>query len=119
MAFTTYPTTWVPGYTANSTSHTLTIPLTHANGAAWAATDITDVEANATTGDIRKVYQGLSEFMYQNYANRMMTQANTADRPAKLTISKSVSVDPAANTTTLYYTMTFVCATATVDVANE
>lgn len=116
MAFNPIPTYWIPSYAANAT--TLTVPIATGN-ANQVATDISAAEANATTGDIRQVYQGLCELMYKNYSEKMMTEANTADRPAKLVITKSVSVDPVANTTTLYYNATFICNTASVNVANE
>lgn len=45
---------------------------------------VTDVEAHATTGDWRKVVQGLAEMLFQKYNNTA-----TGDRPTGITITKT------------------------------
>jgi hypothetical protein len=49
--------------------------------------EVTDTEANATSGDSRKVIFGLLEYLYNTY-----NTTPAADRPTKLNISRSGSV---------------------------
>ena len=107
MAFVATPTTWVTGYAFANPN--MTIPIS-----AGAASQISTTEANATTGDIRQIFHGLCEMMYASYNGKA-----AADRPNRMTISKSASVDTSTGLTTLSFNMTFVCTSANVDVATE
>jgi len=76
--------------------------------------EVTDAEAHATTGDIRKIYFGLSEAMYQSYNN-----AATADRPTRMRMYRSNTTNETTGIITRTYTVQFDLGVATIEVAPE
>ena len=76
--------------------------------------EVTDTEANASSGDWRKVVFGIMEMLYLKWIG-----TPTADRPAKLTISRSSSVDNTTGDVTRSYTVRVTVSASTVDVAAE
>lgn len=86
MAFDAKPSTWLgAGYDSDSGAHTITA---NTNDAASNKTfpELTDVEADPTTGDVRKLmYAILNQF----YASWAATAA--ADRPTKMNLVRSTS----------------------------
>lgn len=77
--------------------------------------DVTDTEAEpVTTGDWRRIISGFMEML-----NRRWTGIPLADRPAKLTISRSSGVDPVTLEIVLTYTVRVVNAPAPLEVADE
>jgi hypothetical protein len=77
MAFVKTPTTWLPGYTADSTA--ITIPLA-------ALASLEAAEANTTTGDIRAILFGI----LQTIAN-VNTALDSADRSTRFSVSSSAN----------------------------
>jgi hypothetical protein len=74
---------------------------------------VTDTEANASTGDSRKVVFGLLEALFQAYTNTPV-----ADRPAKLSITRSGQVQD--DSTIIYTYFAQVTTTPTgVEVVDE
>lgn len=111
------------------TSDTLTLSLTN-GGAVIDITDtgtgthtmvgtgllaeVTDAEANASSGDWRKVCFGLVEMIYKKW-----TLTAIADRPTKMAVSRSSSVDEATGQITKYYTFSFVTEAGSIEVVGE
>lgn len=79
-----------------------------------AVPELTDAEANASTGDVRKVFYALCEMMWQAYNNTA-----SADRPAKMRIFRSTSSNDAAGSETRSYTISFDVASTGTEVASE
>ena len=105
MSFDKTPTTWIPGYTyADANLH---IPIS-----AW--TEITAAEANASSGDIRKMYFGMCEGMYNSYNDTLVD-----NRPTKMSLFKGSSYDSITGVNTVQYTFLFKTAILTQDVETE
>ena len=110
-------------------STTLTLALA-ANGTAIVSTDagtgthtlkalgvlqeVTNAEAHATTGDWRKVAFGICEAMYQKQIN-----TPTADRPTKVSFTRSSSTNEITGVVTKFYGFSFSTATLGFEVADE
>lgn len=103
MAFDPKPSTWIPSWSEDGTD--VTFPLA-------SLPELTAAEADATTGDIRKVYYALLAKM-----QAVWDALATADRPAKMTLyhTSSVSGDVITHT----YTATFRNSITAQDVADE
>ena len=77
--------------------------------------DVTDSEAEpATTGDWRKFISGFMAMIYSRWSNTAV-----ADRPAKISITRSTGVDPATLEVIINYTVRVVNAAAPLEVADE
>ena len=106
MAFSAIPTAFLgAGYVADAT--TLTVLLANVS-------QITSVEADEATGDSRKIIYGLLDKWNTVYA-----ALEAADRPARMTMSKSTGSVGASNQFNVTFTINFTVAAATVDVAAE
>lgn len=105
MAFNPAPTQVIASWSEDGTN--VTFPIA-------SVPELTAAEADATTGDSRKVIFALMEKFYQWYLGLA-----TADRPTKLTISRSSSTDDATNLTTRYYTVSVVTSASGVEVTAE
>ena len=106
MAFDKTPTAWIPSYTFATPNMTLSRTA--------AFTDITDVEAHATTGDIRQIYYGFCQQMYNAYNAKA-----AADKPVRMTLNKSVNVDTISGINTVNFSFSFQCDNASLDVTAE
>lgn len=83
MAFTKAPSTWFgAGYSLASSNIKLT---TVTAGSNIALPQLTDTDANATTGDIRVVAFAIVEALYQAWV------AQAGNQPTKMGISRSAS----------------------------
>ena len=107
MAFDPKPSTWIPGWTLSGSNITI-------NTLTTAFPEMTTAEANATTGDIRKVMYAICDALYTNW-----NTTATLDRPTKMTISRTSSVNEVTNAITKRYTFTFVTAPTGADVVSE
>jgi hypothetical protein len=105
MAYDGKPSTWIASWSEDGTN--VTFPIA-------SMAELTAAEADATTGDIRKVAFAIAEVLFQKY-----NSLAAADRPTKMTISKSSSVNTSTGVMTNTYTLTFSCAILTQDVAAE
>lgn len=84
MAFNPAPQTWLGlGYTLAASNVKLT---TATAGGNIALPQLTDTEANATTGDIREVVFAIMEAL-----SAAWTAQAPADRPVEMTIQKTAS----------------------------
>ena len=117
MAFNATPSGWLgAGYTVSGSGTTAAINFGISGNTAVgeALPQITSSEANASTGDIRKIYYGLVEALFQAY----LAKAN-ADQPNRMTLSKSASVNSTTGLITANYSFQFVLAATGLDVTTE
>jgi len=108
MAWTTstgLPPAWFANWTSNGTN--ITLPIA-------SMVELTSPEADVSTGDIRKVMYAVLENMWLKW-NALLI----ADRPTKMVMTKSASVDPASGVITTVYTYTFKNTISAQDVAPE
>jgi hypothetical protein len=111
MAFNRAPSNWLTGYSLTTNSVTVN---TQNAGATATFPELTNVEANASSGDIRKIVYAVIEQLYQKF---QATPA--ADRPNRMSISRSSSVG-SDNTVNHTYVLTLgMAATGGLDVADE
>lgn len=117
MAFNATPSGWLgAGYsvTGSGTSAAIKMGISGNTVDGETLPEITSSEANATTGDIRKIYYGLAEKMYKSYLDKA-----TADLPNRMSFSKSSSVNSTTGLITTNYTFQFVLAATGLDVTAE
>lgn len=76
--------------------------------------ELTDTEAHATTGDIRKIMWAIADALYR----RGLTIAS-ADRPRNMTLSKSAFVNAETGAITALYSFQFILAPTGLEVAAE
>jgi len=105
MAFTATPTAWIPSWAEDGTD--ITVPIA-------SFPELTAAEADAVTGDIRKITFAILEQLWD-----VWTATATADRPTQWTMAKNASVNTATGITTTQYTCTFAIETTAQDVADE
>ena len=105
MAFTKTPTTWIDNWAFSSPN--ITIPVA-------TFPELSDAEANTSSGDIRKIVFAILEKLWLEWA-----ATETANRPTKWTMTKSASVNTATGITTVQYVNTFSILTTGQDVADE
>lgn len=114
MAFTDYdkPGEWFgAGYKAADNAITL-----NTNDAATnkTLTELTDVEAHATTGDARKVIYAIAEAIYAKF-----NSLAAADKPTAMQVYRSTSTNDITGEITRTYTMVFKVEAVGMDVAPE
>ena len=117
MAFTKAPTGWLgSGYTVSGSGTTAAINFGISGNTAVgeALPQITSAEANASTGDIRMVYYGIVEQLYQAYLGKA-----DADKPNRMSLSKSSSVNSTTGLITTTYSIQFVLQATGLDVTAE
>ena len=115
MAFSATPSGWLgAGYTLSGSGTTAAVNFGISGNTNATLPEITTAEANATTGDIRKIYYGIVEQLYQAYLAKA-----TADRPNRMAVSKSSNVDATTGLITTNYTIQFVLAATGLDVTTE
>jgi hypothetical protein len=115
MAFSATPSGWLgAGYTLSGSGTTAAINFGISGNTNATLPEITTAEANATTGDIRKIYYGIVEQLYQSYLAKA-----TADRPNRMAITRSSSVDATTGLITTTYTTSFVLAATGLEVTAE
>jgi len=104
MAFDPAPTTLLPNWSEDTTN--ITLPLA-------SLPELTAAEADAVTGDIRKVLWALCTEVYDNFA-----ALAAADKPAKMSITKTQALTTAGNIEHAF-TFRFTLATTGLEVAAE
>lgn len=110
MAFNPLPQSWFTGMTDGSTSCSATdmvIPIS-------TFPELTAAEIDSSTGDIRKFLFAFLEKCWAVY-----NALATADKPSKMTMQKSVSVDTSTGVNTNTYIITIKTAVATQEVVSE
>ncbi len=105
MPFDPKPSTWLANWSEDGTN--ITVPI-----ATFA--EMTAAEADATTGDIRKVLFAVCEALYAQW---LATPA--ADRPTRMRITKTSVVDNTSGVTTHRFGLEFETQTTAQEVAPE
>ena len=105
MAQNLTPTHWLPGYSA--TGSAITIPLSALPG-------LDSSEADASTGDIRKIARALAAALYEAW----IAEAE-ADRPKMMLLSRATTVNDATGETVRTYQQQFRVETTGEEVAEE
>jgi hypothetical protein len=101
MAFSKTPTDWIANWEEDGTD--ITVPIA-------SFPELTAVEADASSGDIRKIAFAIIEKLFQAWIGTA-----SADRPVQWTMSKSVQT----NTTTGVQTNTYTCVFKTGIISQE
>ena len=115
MAFNATPSGWLgSGYTLSGSGTTAAINFGISGNTNETLPQLTTAEANASTGDIRKIYYGIVEQLYQAYIGKA-----TADRPNRMVLTRSSSVDSTTGLITSTYSIQFVLAATGLDVTSE
>ena len=105
MAFDPTPTTWIPSISEDGTN--LIIPLA-------SLPELTAAEADAVTGDIRKIAFAINAALRAAW----VAQA-TADRPAQMVLSESNRVDNDTGKITRTFASTFELGVSAIEVEDE
>ena len=105
MAQDLKPSTWIPSWSENGTA--ISVPIA-------SFPEMTAAEADADTGDIRKVMFAVCEQIYSEF-----NDLPVADRPTKMTVYRSTSTDDQTGVTTKTYQFRFEVAVLSQDVADE
>jgi hypothetical protein len=107
MAFNPAPTVFF-GTTYSENGTVMSVPIS-------AFPELSAAEADAATGDSRKLIWALIDKLCTTYTN-----LPTADRPSKMRLSKSYGqVDPATGAFTASYSMTFNLTASGLELADE
>lgn len=105
MAFDPAPGSWIPDWSEDGTD--ITVPLA-------TFPELTAEEADAETGDIRKVVWALMQQLYEAY-----NETPTADRPTKWTMNKVSSINSITGVVTNIFTMTMYTEITTQEMLDE
>ena len=105
MAFDAKPSTWIANWSEDATN--ITVPIA-------TFTEMTAAEADATTGDIRKVVFAILEHLWG-----IWYATAAADRPAKMTMDRSISIDDGSGVVTKQYVFVFKTTTSGQEVSAE
>jgi hypothetical protein len=80
--------------------------------------NLTDAEANASTGDVRKLYWAIIEDLYQEL-NAVNSAAPSADRFTKMSFTRFASQDTSNGIYEFSYNFSFNLTSGAFEVANE
>jgi hypothetical protein len=105
MAFSAAPSSWLDSWSENGTD--ITLPIA-------SLPELTAAEADAATGDIRKVVFALLQKLQAEW-----NALDAADRPAKMSLTKASTIDSTTGRVTHTFTARFYCAIASQDVEAE
>jgi hypothetical protein len=105
MAFDKTPTSWLSDWSEDGTN--ITVPIA-------TFPELTAAEADAVTGDIRKIVFAIVEKFYQTYI-----ATATADLPTKWKMSKTATVSTTRNVIASRYTITIETEIGTQEVRDE
>ncbi|MEQ1862910.1 MAG: hypothetical protein ABMA13_23560 [Chthoniobacteraceae bacterium] len=106
MAFNPAPSNWIPNWSEDGTD--ITVPIA-------SFPELTAGEADAATGDIRKLAYAIAEKLYMKF----VSEAAGDDAPAQMQITKGQSLNPSTGKITVTYAFTFVLTPAGLDVSAE
>ena len=105
MAFDPKPSSWLDNWSEDGTS--ITLPIA-------SLPELTAAEADADTGDIRKVLFALCEKLWSEWNGR-----DAADRPSQMSLTKATSTSASSGLITHTYTLRFVNEITAQDVDDE
>jgi hypothetical protein len=93
MAYTQAPSDWITDWSEDGSD--ITVPIA-------SFPELTEAEADGTTGDIREVVYAFLEAIRVKYL-----ATATADRPTKMTVNRSTFVDESTGVVTRTYSVAF------------
>jgi hypothetical protein len=105
MAFNPQPNTWIASWSEDGT--TISVPIA-------SFPELTAAEADGATGDIRKILYAICEQLYQEWNSTL-----AGDRPSKMTVGRTSTVNEANDEITKRYTFTFVTTPSATEVVDE
>jgi hypothetical protein len=105
MAQDLKPSTWIPSWSEDATN--VTFPIA-------SIPELTAAEADADTGNISKVMSAMLECIYQAWLAQ-----DAADRPTKMTICRSTSVNDVTGAITRTYQFQFAMVVTGEEVDEE
>ena len=110
------PATWLgAGYNSSSGKIELSTNNAFSNKL---LTELTDAEADETTGDIRKLLFGILDGLYVQFSTRNITRA-TADRSQRVTFTRTTAINDATGLVTRNYNASIQLEAPLLEVANE
>ena len=105
MAINVSPSAWIADYASDGTN--ITIPIASLQG-------LTSAEADAATGDIRKLLLAFEATMFATWDGKPQ-----ASQPKEWTVAFLPKTDDVAGTAAYSYTHKFIIKPTGVDVVNE
>src|SRR4029077_3342009 len=97
MSANVTPSVWFGGgYGSNNVNHQIGFN-TRNNGVPTLA-QLSDAQADITTGDVRQILFAIAELAYQSW----LTQLAGGNRPVEMSLQRSVSTDSSGNFTLQY-----------------
>jgi hypothetical protein len=105
MAFSDTPTDWIANWSEDGTD--ISVPLTD-------FPELTAAEADGATGDIRKIMFAVAHKFYDAWNDTAV-----ADRPNRMTLSKSISTNVTTGIATNTFTFRFENESTGSEVADE
>jgi hypothetical protein len=115
MAFDPTPSAFFgAGYTEDGTTTTHKLQLNSSGHTTPLLAEVTEAEADPTTGDWRKIIFGLIEMIYQKFI-----ALAEADKPNKVNLTRSSSINETTGEITRFYTFTFKVAPSGIEVNAE
>jgi hypothetical protein len=117
MSFNPLPSTFFgAGYGESGSTTTHAITLNTAGHTTPLLAEVTETEADPSNagGDYRKVLFGIAEMIYQKWLG-----LDAEDRPTKMQVFRSSSVNETTGHITRNYTLQFIIAPDTVEVVSE
>lgn len=105
MAFSKIPTSWIASWAEDGTN--ITVPIA-------SFPELTAAEADGASGDIREIAWAFTEKLFQEFNSRA-----TEDRPTKMNITKSSSINATTGVVTNNITFTFQTEILTQNVIAE
>jgi hypothetical protein len=113
MAFNKAPSAWLgAGYSADSANDEITFTTADA-GSDIGLPELTNAEADETTGDVRAIAHALVERLFQ-----VWNATATADRPVRMSVFRSLNGAPNGTDLIANYSIQFTL-TPEVEVADE
>jgi len=105
MAFDDTPANWIASFGEDGTN--IGVPIA-------SFPELTEAEADGTTGDIRKIWFAILEKLWNEWNDRA-----AGDRPGKWTQTKSMSVNTTTGVVTTTYVSTIYTGVLTQEVVDE
>lgn len=105
MPFDKTPTEWIPSWSEDGTD--INVPIA-------SFPELTDVEADGASGDIRKIVYAACSQLWQTWAD-----LPSGDRPTKMTVNRQSFVNETTGVITRTFTVSFQILPTGEDVISE
>ena len=105
LTYSELPTAWIASWSEDGTN--VTFPIA-------SVPELSAAEADAATGDFRRVWYAICKQIADEYE-----ELPVVERPAKMRVFSSASIDPNTNTVSRSFTMQFDTDVLTEEVQDE